>query len=130
MKWNASRRVLLGIVLVLFLGGPTPGAVGDCGDDEGAFVTAPDWCFEKGDLLCDRRWAMSTEPEAVRDAALRMCKESLNTSCPGATWDSGCTPPTRMLANACLNALADSSRLSQPESEIAECDVTLLCGGG
>ena len=129
MSFQVSRRVLLGIVLVLFLGGPTPGAVGDCSEDEGASVAAPDWCFEKGGLVCERRAAM-TPPGPDNDAAKEECYRSLDVSCPGSTWPLDCVPPTRMLANACIAALSNTDRLSEPESAIVECQVATLCGGG
>lgn len=119
-------RVLLGIVLVLLLGGPTPGAVGDCSDDEGAFVPASDWCFEKEAWLCERRRAQGTYTDAERDN----CLELLNTSCPGRTWPDGCTPPTEQTTRACIAALMSVDRLGEAEADIVECKSEIICGGG
>jgi hypothetical protein len=118
--------VLLGIVLVLLLGGPAPGAVGSCEDDEGSFVPADEWCAEKGTWTCQRRWAQGTLTNEERDA----CIETVRDTGPGSTWPADCTPPSRQKADACIGALMSVDRLDEDEASIIECRTETLCSGG
>lgn len=126
MKWNGAWRLLTGIALVLVLGGPAPGSVGSC-DEENPFVDAVEWCVEKNGWLCQRRWARGELDDAERD----MCLTQVQPMCQGATWGADCPmPPAKIQTNACVAALASVERLDEPADSIVECQLSTLCGGG
>lgn len=120
-----GSRMALGVLLILVLGGPAPGSVGSCSED--ATVADPvQFCVDRRSWSCQRREVRGELTEDERDA----CLAAVDAECAGTTWGSDCIPPTTRKTDACIGALSDGSRLSTPESELVECQLSTLCGGG
>ncbi len=114
----------MGVLLVLLLGGPTPGAVGSCSDND-EVIGAVEWCVEKEGWICERRGAQGTYDDDEVDACLR----GVEPSCQGRTWPPDCVPLTRRVAQACIDALGSIDRLGTAEGDLEECKLETLCGG-
>jgi hypothetical protein len=111
-------------MLVLLLGGPTPGAVGSC-TGEGkldAFADLASFCKESEQLKCVRRALRKELTTQQRDD----CRRAAITDCEQRSWAPGCHPTERQ-ARACLNALRSLDTLSTKEKDIAECNQRALC---
>lgn len=124
-------RVVLALGLVLLLGGPTPGAVGSCGDDSAPFADLRMYCETRELLSCERRRLRGEfetsprDPQAEKDA-FDGCLLDATLGCASRFWAPGCRPTTRQ-ANACIAALQSYDTLDVEESELPECKVGALC---
>lgn len=119
------RRVLrlcAALGLLLLLGGPTPGAVGSCGDDLSGFADPDEFCRAREDLTCIRRSLRGDLTEEGRDT----CRRQVEALCAQRTFAPDCRP-TRRQAEACLNALRARSTVDIKESELDECNTRALC---
>jgi hypothetical protein len=115
---------LASLLLVLLLGGPTPGAVGSC-SGEGkldAFADLQSFCKEREQLECVRRALRKELTTQQRDD----CRRAAIMDCEQRSWAPGCHPTERQ-ADACLNALRSLDTLSTKEKDIAECNQQALC---
>jgi hypothetical protein len=125
---DARRKALLvrtgfGVLLMLLLGGPTPGAVGSCGtDDLDDFADIQRYCAKREQLVCVRRNLRKEITNAQRDD----CRRAALKQCASRSWAPECHPTERE-ALACLNALSDLDTLHTPEAEIHECSTEALC---
>ncbi len=118
-----ARRLVVGALMLLFLAGPTPGAVGSCGAEEG-FADLLSYCREKEELICWRRelrGEFGGDPQGVVD-----CRRQARRECEERFWPPDCRPTERQ-ANACINALSSADTVETAESEIAECEREALC---
>jgi hypothetical protein len=74
--------------------------------------------------------------ECARDyAGLRItaemynaCALGIDAACSGFNWSEGCSPSPQ-IADACISALSDMSRVGTPTPMIPECYSESLCGG-
>jgi len=120
-----AARVALGAVLILVLGGPSPGSVGGCTDDP-TFANAEAFCIDKNEWICQRRWARAEIDDAQRNS----CLDMVPGMCLGTTWPTDCDPPpTVSQTGACIDRLRSASQVETPVSEIPECQLDFLCGG-
>lgn len=113
---RASLRVLAGIALVIVLGGPAPGSVGACGEED-VGVSAEQWCRTKNTWICERRWARGE----ITDDEKAQCRADIPGICSGATWPADCVPPTRRETESCEAALGDPTRLDESPDSMPEC---------
>lgn len=118
------RRGAIGALLFVLLAGPTPGAVGSCGDDE---LSRPaefqSYCLEREQLICVRR-GMRRE---ISTAAEHECRWDAIAFCDAVDdWNPRCRP-TERVTRACLNALRSLDTLDTPEDELEECGSQALC---
>lgn len=124
---KSLRRVLLrlgaGVVILLALGGPTPGYVGTCSTDTPAVVDPEQFCVDRKSSECARDRVAGRTDEATYNA----CANMIESQCTGATWTNGCAPSPQ-LAGACISALRDMSRLATLNAMIEECYQETLCG--
>lgn len=118
------RRSASCAALFLLLGGPTPGAVGSCGDDELARPAEfKSYCLEREQLICVRR-GMRRE---ISTAAEHECRWDAIAFCDAVDdWNPRCHP-TERVTRACLNALRSLDTLQTPEHELEECGSEALC---
>jgi hypothetical protein len=143
---TSIRRAFVGALLLLALGGPSPGAVGSCG---GEISTADpvQFCANRRVAECSRALARGDAlPPAptpcVDDPATAyneseppvcnwvFCVQQVPNRCSMASW-AGCNPPpTQAIADDCLAALTSVERLPQPTAEIAECNLDVICPSG
>lgn len=115
-------RLGAGTILLLALGGPTPGYIGSCSVGQSAPVDAEQFCVNRKSAECVRdRVAMRTN-QVMYEA----CANAILTQCEGATWI--CEPSAEMAA-ACIEALRDSDRLGMTNDMIVECSQDTFCGG-
>ena len=145
MNRSSFGRVVVGVVLFLALGGPSPGAVGAC-DGEVATIDPEQFCVNRGARQCDRdrARAMGELPPApapcpdnpdtpLNEAdpatcAWLYCRDQLRTRCSGTTdWSDCAPPPSVATANACLFALESFDRLNEPTGAIPECRPEVIC---
>jgi hypothetical protein len=116
-------RLAAGVVILLALGGPTPGYIGSC-DAGGARVADPaQFCVDKRSAECARDLSAMRITMEMYNA----CSATLLSECNGFNWAAGCSPSPET-ADACLAALRDPSRLGTLNSEIVECNAASLCG--
>jgi hypothetical protein len=124
----ARRRELLvragfGVLLVLVLGGPTPGAVGSCGNDSlSGQADLQSYCSEREQLVCVRRNLRREITDGERDE----CRLAAIQQCASRSWAPECRPTERQ-ARACLNALSALETVRTPENKIMECSTKALC---
>jgi len=143
---TSFRRALVGALLLMGLGGPSPGAVGSCG---GEISTADpvQFCANRRIAECSRALARGDAlPPApapcVDDPATSynesepavcnwvFCIEQVPNRCSMANF-AGCNPPpTQAIADDCIAALTSVERLPQPTAEIAECNIDVICPSG
>jgi hypothetical protein len=105
------------------LGGPTPGAVGSCGEED-EFVELVPYCEEREQLICYRQYLR--DELAGGDRGLEECRLDAIDACQNRRWAPGCRPTERQ-ARACINALSAVDTLDTPVSEIEECGDQALC---
>lgn len=120
-------RVLVGLGLMLVLGGPTPGAVGSCGEESAPFADLRSYCETRELLSCERRrlrGEFNTEP--VPQGAFDACLLAATLDCRNRFWAPGCRPTTRQV-NACIAALQSYDTLDVEEADLPECKVEALC---
>jgi hypothetical protein len=111
-----------GTIALLALGGPTPGYVGSCSAGSPAVVDAQQFCVDRKVAECVRdRVALRTD-----DPQYQACMLAISSSCEGATWN-GCAPSAQ-IADACISALRDMTRIGTPNTMIVECYTETLCG--
>jgi hypothetical protein len=111
------------VALALLLGGPTPGAVGECkGDDGEELADLETYCVEREDLMCVRQ----AERGDLSEVATIECRQEGRAACDQRTWSPDCWP-TKRQAEACLRALRSRDTLDTPDDEIEECSVDVLC---
>ncbi|MDH5671684.1 MAG: hypothetical protein OEZ06_06015 [Myxococcales bacterium] len=116
------RRAALGLGLLAFLGGPTPGAVGSCDEDLDGFVDLREYCKEREELVCVRRWLRKELTDEARDD----CRREALSLCERRVWRPDCRPTERQ-ARACLNALRAKGTVKTPEDELETCNREALC---
>jgi hypothetical protein len=125
---NSRRKALLvragfSVLLMLVLGGPTPGAVGSCGtDDLAGFADIQRYCAQREQLVCVRRNLRKEITNGQRDE----CRRAALKQCASRSWAPECHPTERE-ARACINALSDLDTLKTPEDKIHECSTKALC---
>lgn len=117
-------RLWLGALSLVLLMGPTPGAVGSCGEDHlGEPAELEGYCSQRDQLVCVRRSLRreltNQETDECRRAAIDRCQTR--------SWAPECQPTQRQ-ARACLNALQSFDTLATQESELDECSFSALCG--
>jgi hypothetical protein len=118
-----AKRTLWALGLFLLLGGPTPGAVGDCQGDHGDDAAdLTDYCIEKNELICVRRAYRNEISRSESDD----CRRDAIDACMRSSWAGDCRPTVRQ-TEACLNALYDRDTVDTPEDEIVECQRASLC---
>lgn len=117
------RRMLVAIGLLLLLGGPTPGAVGNCGEESAPLVDLIDYCVDRELLSCRRR---QLRGELTVDTYEDCANKAVREICPSRFWAPGCRPTTRQ-ANACIEALRSYDTLHIEERDLPECKVSALC---
>jgi len=143
MNRSSFRRVVVGVVLFLALGGPSPGAVGAC-EGEISTVEPVQFCVNRKVRECNRDLARGVLPAAPTlctddpgtttvneadpgDCAREYCRSLVSTACNGQTWDRCAPPPSVATANACLSALEDVARVGEASSAIPECNPDVIC---
>ena len=113
-----ARMGLAGIAL-LFLAGPSQGAVGSCSnktDPLSAPADAQAYCSEREQLVCLRRYERGELNYPDRED----CRRKAVAICQTREFLPGCVPTEREV-RACLNALHSRSTLDRDVSEIKEC---------
>jgi hypothetical protein len=120
---RVNRRFLACLALALLLGGPTPGAVGSCGEED-EFVELIPYCEEREQLICYRQYLRGELGSG--DRGVEKCRRDAVEACRNRRWAPGCRPTERQ-ARACINALEAVDTLDTPESEIDECSDQALC---
>jgi hypothetical protein len=122
------RRALLqaaaGVLLLLALAAPTPGAVGSCGGEQGLddFANLDSYCKQRDQLVCVRR-------QLRKELSLKEtndCRLSAIERCQLRSWSPGCHPTNRQ-TRACLNALRSIDTLQTKEDQLEECNTNALC---
>lgn len=107
-----NRRPLwlavVGVLLFLFLGGPTPGSIGDCGAGE-SFAKPVEHCQKKKAWTCARRSARGDISPAENTA----CLSNVSIVCAPANWPVGCLP-SQQQSDACIAALMNADTLGTP----------------
>jgi hypothetical protein len=110
-------------LLLLVLGGPTPGAVGACGGDElDGEADLDSYCAEREQLVCVRQALRREISTGARDD----CRRRAIADCMNRSWAPDCRPTERQ-TRACLNALSSTDTLDTPEDELEECQSEALC---
>ncbi len=112
------------VIVGLALGGPTPGYVGTC--DPGGSAGTVDrvqFCTDKETYQCARDLAAGR----IDMTQYNVCAGHIDTDCHGFNFPAGCAP-SHPLADACISALSDSSRISTRSEMIVECQSNTLCG--
>ncbi len=113
-----ERRIMylvLAAGLFLLLGGPSPGAVGGCSEEDDS-ADAAEFCVERKAWECARARARGE----IDAAGEQTCRGRINMQCAGAQWACEVPPSTRQ-TDACINALSDPSRLNESSASIREC---------
>ncbi len=106
MNRRVFESAMVGTLLFLFLGGPTPGSVGSC--TEGTSIADPvQHCQDKEAWTCARRRARG---DLASDAEEMACISRITATCSGASWPVGCEP-TQQQSDACIAAMSDGSTL-------------------
>ena len=124
MRSRVVLRLVAGALLLIGLGGPSPGYVGGC--DSGPRTADPfQFCVSKETYVCARECAVGRyTPEMC--SALCGSNDAIVGRCAGFNWIPGCAP-SESQTGVCIDALADSSRIGTPSNEIIECQN--LCAG-
>jgi len=117
-------RVLLVGLILLMLGGPTPGAVGSCGAKDGE-ADLFSFCREREELTCWRRGLR----RELTEKAVNECRANAIEQCRLRVWAPECRPTERQ-ANACINALRAMDTVQTVENRIGECKEKALCTAG
>lgn len=118
-----ARTILLIGLGYLAIAAPTPGAVGSCGrDDLGQAADFTDYCEQREQLICSRRFLRKEITAEARD----ICRWDAVDACERRAFPADCRP-TRRETEACLRALASLDTLHTPESELSECAQSALC---
>jgi hypothetical protein len=117
------KRLATSLLLFLFIAGPTPGAVGSCGEEVSYAPLVP-YCEEREQLVCWRRYLRGELPGGQK--AVDACRRNAIELCRYRAWSPDCRPTTRQ-ANACINALESYDTLELDESRIPECSTESLC---
>jgi hypothetical protein len=118
-------RLGAGVIILLALGGPTPGYVGTCDASGGSTVADPaQFCTSRKTWECARDYAAHRIDMGMYNA----CALGIDAACAGFNWTPGCAPSPQ-LADACISALSDMSRVGTPTPMIEECYTESLCGG-
>jgi hypothetical protein len=124
-------RLFLGISLIFFLAGPTPGAVGSCSKDDKVLDAAaiPKYCKKIALYLCAREYTRSDKKDAD-SAKYELCAQnasSINSTmwCPSSY---ECPRATKRPWDACIRALQSTTTLDKKNlAEIPECRLKRLC---
>ena len=116
-------RAAVGVLLVLGLGGPSPGHLGSCGATSAADPVQ--FCTSKETYVCARECGSGRWDAAMR---MTMCGTDavIASRCAGFGFPPGCLP-TQVQASACFEALRNPDRLGTPFLDITECNSTTLC---
>jgi hypothetical protein len=120
---RAARRLVLGALAFVVLGGPAPGFVGSCAPSTSDAPDAYRFCTDKQGLVCGREYE-SSRIDAVQFEA---CYNGIPALCETRRTWSDCVPSSAA-TEACLNALRDPARFATPSNEIVECNT--LCPSG
>lgn len=117
-------RVAALVVVGLGIAGPTPGYVGNCDPGTGGgSVNAVQFCTDKETYACARDLAAGR----IDMSAYNVCAGRIDSDCARFTFPTGCSPSPE-LADACIGAVSDSSRISTPTDMLPECQSNTLCG--
>ncbi len=124
---RSLRRLVLraaaGTVILLALGGPTPGYIGSC-DASGPRVADPaQFCVDRRQAECARDYYGMRISADMYNA----CAMTIESSCAGFNWTAGCSPSPET-AGACVSALREMSRVGTATAMIPECYMESLCG--
>jgi hypothetical protein len=115
------RRLVLGALAFVVLGGPSPGFVGSCDPSIAGSPDAYRYCTDRSGLICSRE----LESGRIDEAQFLACYDAIRPFCETRRNWSGCVP-TAAAVEACLNALRDASRFglscSAVSCEIVECN--------
>jgi hypothetical protein len=107
----------------LLICAPTPGAVGSCGADQlDNTADFSDYCQQREQLVCVRRYLRKEITEATRDE----CRWDAIDTCARSAFPSTCRPTQRQ-TGACLNALSSFDTLKTKEEDLPECKPKALC---
>lgn len=123
--WRAALlQACAGLMLLLGLAAPTPGAVGSCGGDRSLdeLANLDRYCKEREQLVCVRRGLR----KEISLAKTNDCRRTAIKQCELRSWSPGCAPTQRQ-TRACLNALRSIDTLQTPEDQISECNARALC---
>lgn len=116
------RRVGAGLLLFLLLGGPSPGAVGECGADvRNEAADEEEFCRDFLEWIFIR----AAERQEIDDTLRDDCRRQLPQICEGSRLPR-CSPTIRQ-ADACINALSAAETLETPFYLLPECERSQLC---
>jgi len=111
--------------IALFLGlttcASTPGHITGCSTGSAPGANAVGFCRDKETRICARIFAVDNDAAAHAE-----CVSRIDGMCAGNSWPVGCAP-TQATVNACLDALVDPARITDPPESLAEC--AAICGG-
>jgi len=124
-------RIGVAVGLIVLLGGPTPGAVGSCGEDSAPFADLQEYCETRELLSCERRrlrgeFQVTPRDPAAEKQAFDACLLDATLGCASRFWAPGCRPTTRQV-NACIAALQSYDTLDVEEADLPQCKVSALC---
>lgn len=126
-KSRPVLRIAVGALLVLALGGPSPGHIGSC-DGSAELAGAADFCERYRTYYCARELMGGRLPASEYQACIQRTGPNSGdpfTYCSRFAFTPGCEPSQRT-ADACIDALARTD-VSVRSDDIQQCD---FCGGG
>lgn len=131
MKQMPSRagkvavRLIVALIAMLALGGPSPGHVGSC-DGSAERTPYADFCAARNTANCER----DIQAGRIDGAGYRACSANVLVGCDGGNY-APCngvdTAPSTTQTDACIGALRDTPRFGLLESQLGECR---FCPGG
>ena len=116
-----APRALVGAILLLALGGPSPGHIGNC-DGDAQPADPADYCARYRAFFCAREY----QGGRINAADYTLCAERSAMFCMGFNFDPMCGVPTQRRANLCIDAMSDMGRVATPTTNLPECQ---FCGG-
>lgn len=120
MKFQTLATLSVGVLLATFIAGPTPGSVGSCNADV-TYANAPQFCADRYYWTYQRAYARGEatveETQTLVAGIPDLCTSAVFVDCN----------PTQLVADACINALKDSTRLAEATDSIGECMNASLC---
>ncbi len=131
---------VLGVLLFLLLGGPTPGSVDGC-DRGDPVADAKQHCLNEKVRTIERDYGLGVYGPPGSETAKQAAIAAVNRvpmMCEGAAWPVGCFP-TRTQTDACLAGLRNAQRFQDAyaagcrqtsECPVQECQLTAVCASG